>query len=1032
MSATPQWAAVEALLDQALDLAPPDQDALIEVARSSDPALAHEVARLIQAGRRVGEFLERPASEYAGPLVAWAAERESLAAGAMLGRYEILRRLGAGATATVYLARDPKHGREVAIKVLHPDLARTVGPERFVAEIEIAATLHHPHILPLFDSGTADELLFYVMPRVEGESLRARLREGPLPVSEALRIAAEVAGALDYSHRRGVVHRDIKPENILLQDGQAIVADFGIARAIDAAGRGDTGGTGTPAYMSPEQRRRGAAVDGRTDVYALGCVLYEMLSGEAAFAERRAGLLVSLTRRGVPVPPAVDRAVGRAMAEAPDARFPTAGAFAEAIETASHAEPAPRRRRLLGAAVGIVTVMAAGVALAVARSGPDVVAPAERVAVLPFEAAPGDTALSRLGEDLASTVSLTLDGVGGMGTVDRFALLTRAAREGRPATVESALELGRRFGAGSVLRSTIRRQGGRVRIESVLLRSDAPVPVARAAVVAPSDSVAALTDSLVRTLLRQVWLGRAAPTPSLGAITTRSIPALRAFLDGERAMVTNRWQEAGDAFRAAYTADSGFAIAFSRYAEASAWAHGEIDSTARRGLARERHRLPERDRLLADERLADSSGAARLRLLGEMTTRYPDYWPGWFFYADALVHFGVLHGRSWSEGRAALRRALAGSADLLPAWEHLGWLSTGQDTAASRESLEQRTRLGYYERENGAAALRADRLLDGLGRSDGAFTGALEHLADSVARDIVADTAVRAVEAALSFGFAPAQVTIDRRVLESRPAPALRAAALRSLALSWAARGAWDSALAAIDRYADDGTDPRAPVYAYTLSAIGAWQEAIPPSEAARRRPAARDALARLPDEIRPTLTACLLWHDGLLAFVEHNPAGLAAAREALARLHDADGDWNARALEPFALALEGRGAETGRRLAALEWEMADRSTVGDLSRYDLLVSRIAAARWVAEAGDTAQAIRLLRVADVKGSGKRADWYASTGVANFLLGRYLEAQGDRAGAAEGYRQFLRRVDLPGTAQDSLVRQAQIGLKRMGG
>src|SRR6058998_1513861 len=182
--------------------------------------------------------------------------------------------------ATVYLAQDLKHHRKVAIKVLKPELAAALGPERFLQEIEIAAGLTHPHILPLHDSGEAAGMLYYVMPYVEGESLRHRLeRQGPLPLEDALEIARQVADALEYAHQHDVVHRDIKPENILLQAGQAVVSDFGIARAISEA-RGRVTGTGvavgTPEYMSPEQAS-GGTVDGRTDIFSLGCVLYEML-----------------------------------------------------------------------------------------------------------------------------------------------------------------------------------------------------------------------------------------------------------------------------------------------------------------------------------------------------------------------------------------------------------------------------------------------------------------------------------------------------------------------------------------------------------------------------------------------------------------------------------------------------------------------------------------------------------------------------------------------------------------------------------
>src|SRR5256712_1950864 len=203
-------------------------------------------------------------------------------------RFAIERELGRGGMATVDLARDLRHGRPVAIKVLKPDLAAALGPERFLREIEIAAGLNHPHILPLHDSGEAGGFLYYVMPFVEGESLRGRLnRERQLPLEDTLQITREVADALSYAHSHDVVHRDIKPENILLQAGHAVVSDFGIARAITAAAGENLTATGvvvgTPAYMSPEQASGQSRIDGRAGIYAPGCTLYEMLAGDPAF-----------------------------------------------------------------------------------------------------------------------------------------------------------------------------------------------------------------------------------------------------------------------------------------------------------------------------------------------------------------------------------------------------------------------------------------------------------------------------------------------------------------------------------------------------------------------------------------------------------------------------------------------------------------------------------------------------------------------------------------------------------------------------
>ena len=229
---------------------------------------------------------------------------------ALADRYRIDGEIGAGGMATVYLAQDLKHDRKVALKLLRPELSAVIGAERFLAEIKLTANLQHPHILPLFDSGEADSYLFYVMPFVEGESLRSRLnREKQLPVADAVRIATEVASALDYAHRHGVVHRDIKPENILLHDGRALVADFGIALAASKAGGNrmtETGmSLGTPHYMSPEQAMGEREITARSDVYALGVVLYEMLTGDPPFTGSTAQAIVArvLTESPRPILP---------------------------------------------------------------------------------------------------------------------------------------------------------------------------------------------------------------------------------------------------------------------------------------------------------------------------------------------------------------------------------------------------------------------------------------------------------------------------------------------------------------------------------------------------------------------------------------------------------------------------------------------------------------------------------------------------------------------------------------------------------
>ena len=309
---------------------------------------------------------------------------------ALADRYRVERELGQGGMATVYLAHDLRHDRPVAIKVLRPELAAVIGAERFLAEIRTTANLQHPHILPLFDSGQADSFLYYVMPFIDGESLRDRLnREKQLPVGEAVRITSETAGALAYAHRHGVIHRDIKPENILLQDGRALVADFGIALAASRAGTRmtETGmSLGTPHYMSPEQAMGEREITARSDVYALGAVAYEMLTGDPPFTGSTAQAIVAkvLTEKPVPpskfrdtVPESVEDAILTALAKLPADRFENAQAFAEALErpgfattrtrsaaAASPAGPWLRDRRTIGALAIAVLALAAAAALA--------------------------------------------------------------------------------------------------------------------------------------------------------------------------------------------------------------------------------------------------------------------------------------------------------------------------------------------------------------------------------------------------------------------------------------------------------------------------------------------------------------------------------------------------------------------------------------------------------------------------------------------------------------------------------------------
>ena len=367
---------------------------------------------------------------------------------ALEGRYRVERQLGEGGMATVYLADDLKHERKVALKVLRPELAAVVGAERFLAEIKTTANLQHPHILPLHDSGEADGFLYYVMPYVQGESLRARLdRETQLAVDEAVAIATNMAEALDYAHRQGVIHRDIKPANVLLQDGKPLIADFGIALAVSAGGRGrltETGlSLGTPFYMSPEQATGDRHVGPASDVYALGCVLYETLVGEPPFTGVTPQAVLSqiimgeadrVTQHRRTVPPNVEAVIDCALELVPADRFGSAGAFAAALGDSSfrHGRATPESKRALwnplSAALAVTTVgLVVWIALSAGGEAPDEGGRRYRMGLGSQPALPVDygagVAVSRDGMQIAYV---------GLGDESRIVVKQRDELEGRP------------------------------------------------------------------------------------------------------------------------------------------------------------------------------------------------------------------------------------------------------------------------------------------------------------------------------------------------------------------------------------------------------------------------------------------------------------------------------------------------------------------------------------------------------------------------------------------------------------------------
>jgi serine/threonine-protein kinase len=451
---------------------------------------------------------------------------------ALSEHYRLEKELGQGGMATVYLAQDLKHDRKVAIKVLTPQFAAMLGSERFLREIAVTAQLDHPHIVALLDSGmgTAEgkSFLYYVMPLVQGESLRDRLnREKQLPVDDALGIFREVADALSYSHERGFIHRDIKPENILLAHGHARVADFGIARAISVAGGSgltETGlAIGTPCYMSPEQATADTQVDGRTDVYALGCVLYEMMAGEPPFQgpTPQAILARVLTESPRPLhvvrsglPAGLEEVIHRATARVPADRFQSVGEFRDAVGnlSASGTLRAPSRRRsrksILLTGVGVALLIAALAAGVMLRRNTASSTPTS-IAVLPFGVDGGDTTDAYVGDGIADELLTSL------GEIPNLRVAARSSAFALRAQRLDAREVGRRLGVGAVLDGTIRRQGKMIQVTVSLADARNGYQLYAERFQQPADDLPAVERQIAAAIaarLRVKMLGRSGTT----------------------------------------------------------------------------------------------------------------------------------------------------------------------------------------------------------------------------------------------------------------------------------------------------------------------------------------------------------------------------------------------------------------------------------------------------------------------------------------------------------------------------------------
>jgi eukaryotic-like serine/threonine-protein kinase len=527
---------------------------------------------------------------------------------ALADRYTVERELGRGGMAAVFLARDLKHDRNVAIKVLHPEIGAALGAKRFLLEIKTTANLRHPHIVPLFDSGdvqlvprttgeTSETLLYYVMPLVEGESLRARIdRDKQLPIDEALRITREVADALSYAHARGVVHRDIKPENIMIDGGHAVVADFGIAKALSAAGGAhitQTGmSVGTPMYMSPEQAAGESDIDGRSDLYSLACVLYEMLGGQPPFTGTNAATITRqhmiadpppITNLRPSVPAVVVDALQRALSKSPADRFNPVAQFGAAIapgaltagngivadaRTQSDAK-APRTRRHIAIGVAAAGFVVIALLALWKRSTPTVASGptgSSSIAVLPFADLSPDHTNAYLGDGIAETLINALVNVPGLTVTARNSAFSFRGREA------DLKEIGRQLHVGQVLSGSVQRAGEKLRISAQLVSTTTGVNLWANSFDRQASDIFAVQDEVAQSAVAALKLRLAPGAGSRAApVGTRNADAYNAYLLGRfhwNLRTSEGMIQATAALKRAIALDSMYALAWAGLGDA--------------------------------------------------------------------------------------------------------------------------------------------------------------------------------------------------------------------------------------------------------------------------------------------------------------------------------------------------------------------------------------------------------------------------------------------------------------------------------
>jgi TolB-like protein len=1077
---------VAELLEQALGMAAADRAAFLETLRAGDADFAGEVESLLAAYEEAPHRLDALAAHVmprALDDLLRELEAEAPLPEQRVGRYRILARLGGGGMGEVYRAHDPELDRQVALKLLPPHLtADAEARARMKTEARAASALDHPNIAVVHEIGVTEPTpgspeparLFIVMAYYAGETLKQKIARGRLPVAVAVDHAIQVADGLAAAHEAGIVHRDIKPANLMVTGrGQVKIVDFGLAKLAGAELTREGTTLGTVAYMSPEQTR-GGAVDARTDLWSLGVVLYEMLTGVRPFRGESDASLIHAIRHDAPepldalrpdVPAALAAIIRTCLEKNPADRYSRAHDLLEALGAVATGAVAERRRvvsrRLsaagamhgrtarLGLALALLVLAVptllmlrgggSGAATDVGLAGAEVLNPSA-ILVLPFAPAARDSALERLGRDLVVTISASLDGIEDLRTVDPLTVLAQPVPASGAFSVAEGAVLARRLSVGSLLHGALIRAGDKVRLEATLYDARDASPVARVSVTEDAENLHALSDAATLALLRRLWREAPPAAPSIGAITTNSVPALRAYLEGEQALAQGDFPRAVESFERAYAADSTFWYAYVRslYPRSFREASAPADTAVLRRIFDHRAELPEPDRLLVESWSAPTA-TERIRQLEALAELFMYHSPGWWAYADILVHHGPYLGTTLEDARNALERVVTLVPDLAAGWDHLVWVTVAMaDTAAALRAAQEATRTFGSATQRAALWVRVLQLRAGVLHSGLPEADSLERLADF----ILAAPPILAVNVAsglVADGAPAAQLGLNRALRARQPVHEVAVALQRGEALAWAARGAWGSALVAADRWARMSDEPDAVLGAYRLALAGVTVGAIPPAEAARRRPAGAGAVSTVEGAEE------LVWLDGVLAYLQGDRERIASALRAFPENPGPRSSLLRRSLAALALDAAGERERATREMLDLEREIADDRDLADQVaerglphrielHHPLLVTlnRLICIRWLRALGRDAEAARLLTWHEaMPGSPLTQAWQRGIGALSLLdRAEIAEAMGQPEQARRYYARLLAQYDLPVPALQPRVSRAEVALARL--